>query len=280
MRSHRRPPFFPQTVFLFDPMSQITLDRDPSTCSSVAPIQAPHFDRYATDRSMAVHRACLPPQASPSRGTARITVLLGDERTLLGEGLVALLHNRGNLSVVGHAPSYADVATLAEKLRPNVVIVSFSMAIEHGVDAVRSSLHSLCGASVLVLVPRVPGSSGTLSVFGGCLTEQSDARGFEQAILQAHENHLSPDALARRYRKTLSSTHPLGHTAPPGSRLTSREWEVLHLVAQGSANKQTAATLGISIKTVEKHRQHVMEKVHIHHTAGLTRYALCLGMAG
>ena len=63
-----------------------------------------------------------------------------------------------------------------------------------------------------------------------------------------------------------------------GVKLTSREAEVLQLVAEGSANKQVAAELGISIKTVEKHRQRLMDKLNIHDTAGLTRYAIATGV--
>jgi len=65
---------------------------------------------------------------------------------------------------------------------------------------------------------------------------------------------------------------------PGGVKLTSRETEVLQLVAEGQANKQVAATLEISIKTVEKHRQHLMDKLNIHDTAGLTRYAIASGV--
>ena len=61
-------------------------------------------------------------------------------------------------------------------------------------------------------------------------------------------------------------------------RLTSRETEILQLIAEGKANKQSAAELGISIKTVEKHRQHLMTKLDIHDTAGLTRYAISSGI--
>ena len=62
------------------------------------------------------------------------------------------------------------------------------------------------------------------------------------------------------------------------TELTSREMEVLQLVAEGKANKQTAAELGIGMKTVEKHREHLMQKLDIHNTAGLTRYAICAGV--
>ena len=64
----------------------------------------------------------------------------------------------------------------------------------------------------------------------------------------------------------------------PRNRLTSREKEVLQLVAEGAANKQVASELGVSIKTVEKHRQHLMDKLGIHDTAGLTRYAISAGV--
>ena len=62
------------------------------------------------------------------------------------------------------------------------------------------------------------------------------------------------------------------------ARLTSREVEVLQLIAEGKANKQTAAELGISMKTIEKHREHLMQKLDIHDTAGLTRYAISTGI--
>ena len=61
-------------------------------------------------------------------------------------------------------------------------------------------------------------------------------------------------------------------------RLTSREMEVLQLIAEGKANKQTASELGIGLKTVEKHREHIMDKLDIHDTAGLTRYAISAGI--
>jgi DNA-binding NarL/FixJ family response regulator len=69
-----------------------------------------------------------------------------------------------------------------------------------------------------------------------------------------------------------------GQTRKGAVSLTSREMEVLQLIAEGKANKQTASELGIGIKTVEKHREHLMEKLDIHDTAGLTRYAISAGI--
>ena len=90
--------------------------------------------------------------------------------------------------------------------------------------------------------------------------------------------YFSP-AIAKRLARNPSQ--PLDREGQPkanASRLTSREAEVLQLVAEGSANKQVAATLGISIKTVEKHRENLMLKLNIHETAGLTRYAIEAGI--
>jgi DNA-binding NarL/FixJ family response regulator len=70
----------------------------------------------------------------------------------------------------------------------------------------------------------------------------------------------------------------LGNVKPAGRPLTSRETEVLQMIAEGLANKQIAAELSISIKTVEKHRQNIMNKLEIHETAGLTRYAVSMGI--
>ncbi len=70
----------------------------------------------------------------------------------------------------------------------------------------------------------------------------------------------------------------MGLVKKKGDRLTSREGEVFQLIAEGKANKETAAELGISVKTVEKHREKVMSKLNIHDTAGLTRYAIGAGI--
>ncbi len=86
-------------------------------------------------------------------------------------------------------------------------------------------------------------------------------------------------AIARRLRNHYGHSRDHGALVKKkGARLTSREMEVLQLIAEGRANKQVAAELAISIKTVEKHRQRLMEKLNIHDTAGLTRYAIAAGI--
>jgi DNA-binding NarL/FixJ family response regulator len=114
----------------------------------------------------------------------------------------------------------------------------------------------------------------------GFLEKQTSAAILTKAILEvvggntffspSLVRHLRDDANVRR-------AGPDGLLYAIGDRLTSRESEVLQLIAEGSANKQIAAELAISIKTVENHRQHLMEKLKVHGTAALTRYAIAAG---
>ena len=88
----------------------------------------------------------------------------------------------------------------------------------------------------------------------------------------------SPSIARRQDRIHPLSSDRSGALKKKATPLTSREMEVLQLIAEGKANKETASELGIGIKTVEKHREHVMQKLDIHDTAGLTRYAIGAGI--
>ena len=114
----------------------------------------------------------------------------------------------------------------------------------------------------------------------GFFEKQTSAEILTKAIREvARGNTFFSPSISRRLRDDRHKARDRdGMLKPNSSRLTSREAEVLQLVAEGSSNKQTAAELGISIKTVEKHRQHLMEKLNIHETAGLTRYAIAQGI--
>jgi DNA-binding NarL/FixJ family response regulator len=114
----------------------------------------------------------------------------------------------------------------------------------------------------------------------GYLIKQTSARVLSQAVREVLQGKtfLCP-TIARGVRRAHGhSPVPRGLVRRQSSSLSSRETEVLQLIAEGKANKQVAAELGISVKTVEKHRQRLMEKLDIHDTAGLTRYALAAGV--
>jgi DNA-binding NarL/FixJ family response regulator len=152
----------------------------------------------------------------------------------------------------------------------------------NGLDATRQILADHPSARVLILSAH--SGDEYLERFGelgaaGFLEKQTSAEVLVEAVLAVArgETFYSPSILRRqRIRRRAHRGRP--DKSPPECRLTARETQVLQLVAEGLANKQIAGTLGISVKTVEKHRQQVMDKLGIHETAGLTRYALARGI--
>jgi DNA-binding NarL/FixJ family response regulator len=115
----------------------------------------------------------------------------------------------------------------------------------------------------------------------GYLIKQSAAHILPEAIREVHKgkSFFSP-TISKRFNRQPREPRGRGelHSNPAIAHLSSREMEVLQLIAEGKANKETADELHISIKTVEKHRQKVMEKLGIHDTASLTRYAIAAGI--
>jgi DNA-binding NarL/FixJ family response regulator len=114
----------------------------------------------------------------------------------------------------------------------------------------------------------------------GFLLKQTSAHEVCRAIREVHKGKtfFSPSVTRRLDRLHSQSPNRAGIHEKKIAKLTSREMEVLQLIAEGKANKETASELGIGIKTVEKHREHLMQKLDIHDTAGLTRYAIGAGI--
>ena len=144
-------------------------------------------------------------------------------------------------------------------------------------------LNALPATKVLILSAHSDDAyvkSATESGATGFLLKQTSAHDVCRAIreVQKGKTFYSPSISRRQDR-----IHPLlsdraGGFKKKAVQLTSREMEVLQLIAEGNANKQVAAELGIGVKTVEKHREHLMQKLDIHDTAGLTRYAISAGI--
>lgn len=213
----------------------------------------------------------------------KIRVLLADDHTVVREGLRALINAAGDMDIVGEAENGRQAVQLARKLRPDVAIIDVAMPTLNGLEAMRQILEVLPGTKALILstyaddeVVRQSVASGAM----GYLVKQTAADDLLRAIREVHKGapFFSP-SIAARLRELRGLDAVRGQ--PPKARpdgLTPRETEVLQLIAEGRANKQIAAELGISIKTVEKHRQQVMNKLGIHDIAGLTRHAIANGM--
>ena len=208
----------------------------------------------------------------------KISVLLVDDHALVRQGLRALLEAGGDIAVVGEAENGQEAVALAEKTLPDVVLMDLAMPRLNGVNATRQITRRFPSARVLVLssygnddyVAQAMEAGAT-----GYLLKQAAADDLLKAIREVDAGHpfFSP-SIAKYLRQQKREATMAGYRA---RRLTSREVEVLQLVAQGCASKQIATELSISNKTVEKHREHVMYKLDIHSIAGLTRYAIAKG---
>ena len=202
---------------------------------------------------------------------------------MVREGLQTLLKLEPDLEVVGEARDGREAVAMARKLRPNVILMDIAMPGLNGLEATRQLLKELPATRIIILTAHcddayVNSAVGTGAA--GFLLKQDSTHDVCRAIREVHRGgiHYSPTIAKRFVRTNLRARDRSGKVERKASLLTSREMEVLQLIAEGKTNKEAAADLGISIKTVEKHRGHLMNKLDIHDTAGLTRHAIAEGI--
>ena len=212
-----------------------------------------------------------------------ISVLLVEDHAIVRQGLRALLNADGHFDIVGEARTGREAIELARTERPDVILMDIAMPVLNGLEATRQILATNPAARVIIL------SAHSEDVYvermneagvAGFLEKQTSAEVLTKAIREvaAGRTYFSP-SIARRMQAEVDKPRSRdGNVKANRNQLTARESEVLQLVAEGSANKQVAGILGISIKTVDKHRQHLMDKLNIHEIAGLTRYAIAAGV--
>ncbi len=210
-----------------------------------------------------------------------ITVLLAEDHVFVREGFRRMLELETDFKIVGEAGNGREAVALVKKLRPDVVLIDISMPLLNGLEATRQMLKAVPATKVVMLSAYNDDAyitEATNSGAVGFLIKQSSGHSVCQAIREVQKgNTFFSPCVARRLRDRNITARDNSLRAN-GRQLTSREMEVLQLIAEGNANKQTAVELGISIKTVEKHRENLMAKLDIHDTAGLTRYAISAGI--
>jgi len=212
-----------------------------------------------------------------------ITVMLAEDHLIVREGLRVLLQTESDIKVIGEAATGDEAVTMAATLHPNVIVMDIAMPRLNGLEATRQILAADPGARILILsahsddayVERVAELGAA-----GYLIKQTSSHFLTEAIRAVHEGKTfySPAVSGRYAKQHRQSLDRKGDSKVKNITLSPREMEVLQQIAEGGANKQIAADLGISVKTVEKHRDHLMQKLDIHDTAGLTRYAISAGI--
>jgi DNA-binding NarL/FixJ family response regulator len=221
-------------------------------------------------------------QAKPaSKPTANISVLIADDHTFIREALRSLLDGDQDIRVVGEADNGRKAMELALEMQPDVLLMDVGMPKLNGLEAARQ---------IRKLAPNV--RVILLTAFGydqyiqqmvdadihGYVIKDSPSNLLNHAIHEVMKGNRFFSPTISRRMKTIYDELPVSSDGSKAVKLTSREIEVLQLIAEGAANKQIAGELNISIKTVEKHRQNLMDKLRIHETASLTRYAISTGV--
>lgn len=206
-----------------------------------------------------------------------IRVLLADDHAMVRKGFRLILEGQPDMEIAGEAGNGREAVELAEKLHPDVVVMDVAMPELNGIEATRRLASSLPHTRVLAL------SMHKDSVYvreilragaRGYLLKDSIDTDLISAVraVAKGDGYISPgvsDAVLSDYRR---------HVSDPLDLLTSREREVLQMIAESKTNKEIAASLNLSIYTVEAHRGKIMEKLNLHSTGELVRFAVRHGL--
>lgn len=210
-----------------------------------------------------------------------IRILLADDHRLFRFGMRQLLDQRQGITVVGEAGDGFSAVEMAATLKPDVIFMDISMPQLNGLEAMRRILEQNPAARIVIL------------------SMHSDRRYVTEALRSGARGYLlkdsAPDELLKSINRVIAGQYflssgvnqqvigdfinrPDGEAETPFNQLSSREREVLQLLAEGFSTKQIADRLNLSGKTVESHRLHLMEKLDIHSVAELTKYAIREGL--
>ncbi len=204
-------------------------------------------------------------------------ILLADDHTIVRQGLKLIISSHADLQVIGEAANGREVLELAEKLKPDVILMDVAMPELNGIEATRRLREVSPRTKVLVL------SMHKEAVYVREILK-AGARGYilkdaiDTELISAIQSvargdgYISPaisGTLLSDYRQNL--TNPL-------DLLSSREREVLQLIAEGKTNKEVATRLNLSVYTVDSHRGKIMEKLNLHSTGELVRFAMKQGL--
>lgn len=203
-------------------------------------------------------------------------ILLADDHVIVRQGFRALLEREG-LEVVAEAANGHEAVRLVGELLPDVAVLDFAMPLLNGLDAAKEIRRRSPRTRTILLTVHSEDHyvlEALQAGVHGYVVKTQAAADLVQAIREIRGNaiYLSPTisrAVVEAY---------FDKVTPPGDVLSSRERQVLQLVAEGKTTKEIAGVLGVSIKTADSHRARIMRKLDIHDTAGLVRFAIRRGL--
>lgn len=205
-----------------------------------------------------------------------IQILLADDHEVVREGFRCLLERQG-YQVAGGASDGHEAVRLAQTLKPQIAIVDLAMPLLNGIEATRE-IRRVSPETKVILLTMYKEDDYVLEALragvAGYILKTKAAKDLVQAVAQVSKGipYLSPEISQTMLDAYRSERH--ARSEP----LTPRERQVLQLVAEGKTTKEVASLLGISVKTADTHRSRLMNKLDIHETAGLVRYAIRSGL--
>jgi DNA-binding NarL/FixJ family response regulator len=210
-----------------------------------------------------------------------LKILLADDHQIMRDGLRSLIEKRPEMEVVAEAENGRAAVKLTRRLRPDVIVMDINMPDLNGIDASRQIVAEFPGTKIIVFSMHTDHQfvAGALKAgVSGYLQKDSAFEELEQAIrvVASNQTYLSP-SIAGDVVKGYVDKMMTDESADP-ALLTEREREVVQLYAEGHATKQIAERLNLSVKTVETHRRHIMQKLNITSIAELTKFAIREGL--
>jgi len=212
----------------------------------------------------------------------KVRLLVADDHKIFRQGIKKLLEEEPDLQVVGESADGRETVKKATELKPDIVLMDIAMSNLNGLEATKQIKKVLPEVKVIMLTMH-KNEEYVLQSFqagaSGYILKEGAVEELVSAIrsISADKSFLSPTVsktLVDAYLRKMET----GKTETPFDLLTDREREVLQLIAEGYTNREVAKQLFISVKTVEAHRAHIMQKLNIHDIAKLVKYAIQKGL--
>ncbi|MBI2955363.1 MAG: response regulator transcription factor [Chloroflexi bacterium] len=214
--------------------------------------------------------------------TDKITVLIADDHTILREGIRVLLEAQPDIEVVGEAADGNEAVGKARTLLPNIVLMDIGMPGMNGLEATRQ-IKRLCPDTQVVVLTMHDNEEYIIQILSagaaGYVLKRAAVKDLVSAIKAVHQggSFLHP-AITKKLIRDYIRRVAEDEDKAPHDGLTDREREILKLIAEGNTNQAIADKLCLSIKTVQTHRTHIMDKLGVHDRTDLVKYAIRIGL--